>query len=138
MRRVHYMNKIAIPLTLLLSTFTLQPASAEILNGKYSGHIMVYSNIVMTCPLNIEVNYNSSLIQMGVCGLFLPFDAPISITRTDNSVTFHNVFMYSATGSNCQGDLSAEWNGTELIFETTLPAVSGPDCQFSGIAQKED
>lgn len=113
-----------------------QAATAQIPNGQFFGYVNVYSQLSLACEMNVEIDNDSAFIQMGICGVFFPYDIPFSITRTADTVTFHNVLMYTLAGGPCQGDLTAEWDGTELIFDTTLPSQDGiwPDCQIYGRA----
>lgn len=113
-----------------------QAATAQIPNGHFFGYANVYSQLSLACEMNVEIDNDSAFIQMGICGVFFPYDIPFSITRTSDTVTFHNVLMYTAAGGPCQGDLTAEWDGTELILDTILPSQDGiwPDCQIYGRA----
>lgn len=131
-----FMKKFTNPLVILCALLFSQTTHAEIPNGHFSGYVNVYSQLSPACEMNVEIDNDSAFIQMGICGVFFPYDIPFSITRTADTVTFHNVLMYTLAGGPCQGDLTAEWDGTELIFDTTLPSQDGiwPDCQIYGAA----
>lgn len=130
------MKKLTNTLALLCALLFSQTAYSEVPNGQFSGNVDVSSQLSLSCVMNIEIDNNSAFIQMGICGIFFPFDIPFPITHTADTVTFHNVLMHTLAGGPCQGDLTAEWDGTKLIFDTILPSQDGnwPDCQIYGAA----
>lgn len=133
------MNKIATFLTLVSALFVSQPTSAQVPNGKLAGAVQLYTNLHAMCAIEIEINNSLSAMKLTSCAsAILPLDTSIGVTYIGNTVTFHDIELYSMVGY-CAGDLSAEWDGTRLIFNTTLPSQgTHPDCQIVGMASKLD
>ncbi|HEY4547993.1 MAG TPA: hypothetical protein VIG90_16430 [Pedomonas sp.] len=115
-------------------------ASATLPDSKLAGTVIVKKGRQLSCRIQVDVTNNKAAVDLSpgsfLCNMVSFNGGPYDIEVSENTVKLKNVDVSTAVAGGCVGDIEAEWDGTTLTIDTTLPPkTTGSPCLVKGTAR---
>ncbi|MCH8686513.1 hypothetical protein [Pedomonas mirosovicensis] len=137
------MKRLARLVVLSSALLGAHTAHATLPDSKLAGTVTVKKGKQLSCRIKVEVANNKATVDLSpgnlLCNMVSFRGGPYDIEVSDSTVRLRNVDVSTAISGGCAGDIEAQWDGTTLKIDTTLPPkTSGSPCIVKGTAELSD
>lgn len=136
------MKRLAMFIILSSGILGAQTADAALPDSKLAGTVTVKKGRQLSCRIKVEVANNKAAVDLSpgslLCNMVSFNGGPYDIEVSGSTVKLKNVDVSTAVSGGCVGDIEAEWDGTTLKIDTTLPPkTTGSPCLVKGTARHQ-